>query len=126
MNRIFNACTIGMDENNNLKDRTVCKSCYKKKRRKNNNKSLNQNQQQKIDNFNNNNNNNRNHIIGVSNCDKFHLMNYSPLQKREPLFIITKSLNQFPIIKAQISDEIQPMEIYELSTVVFDDMLLSN
>ena len=37
-----------------------------------------------------------------------------------------KSLNQYPNIKAQTSDEIQPIESFENSTVVFDDMLLSN
>ena len=52
-------------------------------------------------------------------------MNYILLQKQEPIFIITKSLYQYPNIKAQTSDEIQPLENYENSTVVFDDMLLS-
>ena len=36
----------------------------------------------------------------------------------------TKSLNKYPNIKAQTSDENQPLEIYENSTVVFDDILL--
>ena len=52
-------------------------------------------------------------------------MNYKPLQKQEPIFVTTKSLNQYPNIKAQISDEIEPSEIYENSSVVFHDMLLS-
>ena len=39
--------------------------------------------------------------------------------------IIKKSLNQYPNIEARTSDEIQPLENYENSTVVFDDMLLS-
>ena len=39
--------------------------------------------------------------------------------------LITKSLNQYPNIKAQTSDEIQPLENFENSTVIFDDMLLS-
>ena len=52
-------------------------------------------------------------------------MNYILLQKQEPIFTITKSLYQYPNIKAQTSDEIQPLENYENSTVVFDDMLLS-
>ena len=52
-------------------------------------------------------------------------MNLILHQKQEPIFIITKSLNQYPNIKAQTSDEIQPLEHYENSTVVFDDMLLS-
>ena len=52
-------------------------------------------------------------------------MKYILLQKHEPIFIITKSLNQYPNIKAQTSDEIQQLENYESSTVVFHDMLLS-
>ena len=47
------------------------------------------------------------------------------VQKQEPFFIIAKSANQYPNNKAQTSDEIQPLEIYGNSTVVFDDMLLS-
>ena len=52
-------------------------------------------------------------------------MNHILFQKQEPIFVITKSLNQYPDIKAQTSDEIEPLENYENSTVVFDDMLLS-
>ena len=52
-------------------------------------------------------------------------MNYILLKTQGPVFIITKSLNQYPNIKAQLSVEIQPLENYEDSTVVFDDMLLS-
>ena len=53
-------------------------------------------------------------------------MNNLLLQKQEPNFLIAKSLNYYLKIKeAQTSDEIQPLEIYEKSTVVFDDMLLS-
>ena len=52
-------------------------------------------------------------------------MNHIIFQKQEPIFIITKSINQYPKIKAQTSDEIQPVEYQENSTVVFDDMLLS-
>ena len=47
------------------------------------------------------------------------------LQKQEPIFITTKSLNQYPDIKAQISDELKQFEKYENSIIVFDDMLLS-
>ena len=39
--------------------------------------------------------------------------------------IITKSLNPNPNTNAQTTDEIQPLENYEIGTVVFDDMLLS-
>ena len=52
-------------------------------------------------------------------------MNNILLRKQEPIFIITKSLNQYPNTKAQTSDKIQPIENYDNNTVVFDDMLLS-
>ena len=74
---------------------------------------------------NDNNNENRSLIIGFSNCGKTYLMNHILLKKEEPIFIITKSLNQYPDIKAQTSDEIQPLENYENIVVVFYDMLLS-
>ena len=45
--------------------------------------------------------------------------------KQEPFFKITKSLNQYANINAQISDEIQPLNDCEKSVVVFDDTLLS-
>ena len=69
--------------------------------------------------------NNRTLMIGFSNCGRTYLMNLILHQKQEPIFIITKSLKQYPKIKAQTSDKIQPLEHYENSTVVFDDMLLS-
>ena len=50
-------------------------------------------------------------------------MNYILLGKQDQNFIITKPLNQNPNIKAQTSDEIQPINEYEVNTVVFDDML---
>ena len=50
-------------------------------------------------------------------------MNYILLQKQEPVFIITKSTNQYPNIEAQTSDKVQPKEFHENSTVVCDDML---
>ena len=71
------------------------------------------------------NNNNRTLVIGFSNCGKPYLMNHILFQKQEPIFINTKSLNQYPKIKAQTSDEMQPLEHYENSTVVFDHMLQS-
>ena len=52
-------------------------------------------------------------------------MNYILLKKQELLFIITKSLNQYPNTKAQTSGEFQPIENYGNNIVVFDDMLLS-
>ena len=52
-------------------------------------------------------------------------MNYLLFQKQDPSFKITKSPNQYPNIKAQTSPEFQPLENYENSTVVFDDIMLS-
>ena len=68
---------------------------------------------------------NRTLIIGFSNCGKTFLLNHFLLQKQEPIFINTKSSNQYPNIKAQTSDKIQSLNEYEKSTVVFDDILLS-
>ena len=44
-------------------------------------------------------------------------MKYFVLQKEEPMFVNAKSLNQYPKIKAQTSDELQSTENYENSTV---------
>ena len=52
-------------------------------------------------------------------------MNHILHQKQDSIFIIKKSLSQYLKIKAQTSDEIQPLNEYENSVVVFDDMLLS-
>ena len=71
------------------------------------------------------NNNNRTLIIIFSNCAKAHLKNHIQHKRQGPIFIMTKSLNQYPNIKAQTSDEIEPIENYENSTIVLDDMLLS-
>ena len=73
----------------------------------------------------NNNNNNRTVVTGFSSCGKTYLMNYILLQKLELIFIIKKSLYQYPNIKVQTSDKIQLLNEYENSTVVSDDMLLS-
>ena len=124
MNRIRKASNFILNKKNYLKNRTVCKGCYNKTGRKKN--FLIQNQQPKIENVNNNNsNNNRNVIIGFTNCGKTDLMNLFVLRKQELTFINTQSLDQYLKIKAQTSDEIQPLEIYENSTVVSDHMLLS-
>ena len=40
MNRNCSACNIMIDIDNYKKDRTVCKTCYKKNKRKNNNNTL--------------------------------------------------------------------------------------
>ena len=130
MNRICKTCNKEIDENNSLKDRTVCKTCYNKNRRKTNNNTIIQKQQTRSDNKKkrkvvNSVNNNRTLIIGFSNCGKTFLMNRILHQKQEPIFIITKSLNQYPNIKAQTSDGIEPLNEYENSVVVSDDMLLS-
>ena len=141
-----NTCDIEKDKDNYLKDRNVCKSCYNKNRRKINNNTLIQSEQPKSDNDKKNrkfvncvnktkNNkkkrkffesvNNRTLIIGFLNCGKTYLMNLIVHQRQEPIFLFTKSLNQYPNIEAQTSDENEPLENYENSTVVFDDMLLS-
>ena len=64
-------------------------------------------------------------MIGISEYDKTYLVNFILLQKQEPIFTITKSLYQNANIKAQTSDDIQPLENYENSTLVSDDTLLS-
>ena len=74
-----------------------------KNRRKNNNNNVVQNQKPKIENVNNN-KNNRSPIIGFSSCGKTYLRESFLLQKQETIFLITKSLRQYPIIKAQLSD----------------------
>ena len=112
-----------MDINNYKKDGTVCKSCYNrtKNKRKKKSKTLlsvkttNSHQQTEIENVSDR---NRPRIVGVSNCGKTYLMNHTLLRKQEPIFVITKSMSQYPDIKAQISDEIQPVNEYENSTVV--------
>ena len=132
----YTVCNIKLDKDNYQKDRTVFKDCYHKKKRKSSNRTLIQNthhtsfgndistshQQSKIDNINNN---NRTLIIGFSNCGDTYLMNCILLQKQEPVFINTKSLNQYPSIEAQTSDEIEFLDVLEISTFVFDDMLQS-
>ena len=77
----------------------------------------------KIENVNGNKNRSLN--VGFSNCGNTYPMNHILLRKQDPIFIITKSINQYPNIKAQTSDEIQPLNEYENSTVVLDGMLLS-
>ena len=153
MNRNCSVCIMKKEENNYLKDRAVCKSWYNKNRRKNIDITLIQSQQSKSDNNHDNDknkrkvvysvkntnnnkkkrkvvdsvkiNSNRTLIIENSNCGKTYLMNHILHQNQEPIFIITKSPNQYPKIEAQTSDEIEPLKNYENSAVVFDDMLLS-
>ena len=52
-------------------------------------------------------------------------MNYILLQKQESIFVFTKSINVYPNIEAQTSDETRPLENYENRIVVFNGMLLS-
>ena len=122
---------IKIDEDIYMKDRIKSKNCYNinRKNYKKNSKqkkqfanSVNKTNNNKIkkevvDSVNNN--NNRTLIISSSNCGKTYSMNHVLHQKQEPIFKMSKSLNQYPNITAQTSDEIQPLEHYENSTVVF-------
>ena len=69
--------------------------------------------------------NNRTLILIFSNSAKTYLTIPFLQQKHEQIFVNTKSLNHYPNINAQTTDEIGPLENYENRTVVFDDMLLS-
>ena len=123
-------CNTKIVRNNYWKKRTVCKNCYRKNRRENSFNSIIQNesktchQKPKIKNVNKN-KNIRSLIIGFPTCGKTYLMTYILFWKQEPIFIITESSNQYTSIKAQTSDEIQPLNECENSTVVFDDILLT-
>ena len=77
-------------------------------------------QQPKMDNININ-NSKRSSKIGFSSCGETYLKNHVLFYKQEPIYITTKTLNQYRNVNAQTSDEIQLVEIYENSTVVFDD-----
>ena len=138
MNRVCNTCNIETDENNYLKDRTVCKSCYNKNRRKNNNNTSHQqpniensNNKKKLKIINNKDNNpnvltyenHRHVVIGPSNVGKTYYM-LKVLEKignKRPIHIITRSPNQYPNYKS--STEIKPINKYKGSIVIFDDML---
>ena len=120
-------CNIRIGKDNYKKDGNMCKNCYNIIRKKYNKNTFseNNNNEKKMKDVNSVNINNRTLIIGFSNCGKTYFMNRILFQKQEPIFIITRSLNQYPDVKTQASDEIQPLENFENSTVVFDDMLLS-
>ena len=101
MNRICKTCNIETDKNIYLKDRTVCKTCYNKNRRKTNINTLIQSEQPKSDNDKKKRKlveslDNRTLIVRFSICDKTYLMNHILHQKQEPVFINTRSLNQYP------------------------------
>ena len=128
MNRVCNTCDIEIDENNYMKDRIVCKSCYNKSRRKNNK----QNHQPKVEHVKNNNDINisaptyENHacvVIGARNVGKTYYM-LKMLEKignKRLIHIITRSPNQYPNYKT--STEIKPINKDKGSVVIFDDML---
>ena len=59
-----------------------------------------------------NKNNIRTLITGFSSCGKTYLMKHILHQKQEQIFIIRKSLNQYPKFEAETSDENQPLENY--------------
>ena len=138
MNRVCNTCNIEIDENNYLKDRTVCKSCYNKNRRKNNNNTSHQqpniengNDKKKLKIINNKDNNpkvstyenHRHVIIGPSNVGKTYYMLkiLEKIDNKRPINIITRSPNQYPNYKT--STDIKPINKYKGSVVIFDDML---
>ena len=128
MNRICNICNNEINENDYLKDRTVCKCCYNKNRRKNNNK------QPKIEQVNNNKNNDINVsvpayekyacvVIGLRDVGKTYnmLKILEKIGNKRPIYIITRSLNQYPNYKT--SKETKPINKDNGSVVIFDDML---
>ena len=124
-NKFCSVCKIKIDENNYKKDRTVCKNFYNKNKRKNqNNTSI---YETKIANVNNPNvlklENHRHVVIGPSNVGKTYYM-LKVLEKKgnkRPVHIITRSPNQYPSYKT--STEIKPINKYNGSIVIFDDML---
>ena len=118
-----------IDENNYLKHKTVCKSCYNKNRRKNTSigkKIRTTTQQPKIDKINNNVStyeNRANVIIGPRNVGKTYYM-LKVLEKignQRPIHIKTRTPNQYPNYKT--STDIKPINKYKGSIVIFDDML---
>ena len=133
------AFNIKIDSNNNLKDRTVWKSCCNKNRRKNNKNALIQieiitsNHKPKIENVNSNKNVNSSSVstyedhtyvvIGPRNFGKVYYM-LKILEKtgnKRPIHIITRSPNQN--LNYKTSTKIKPIDKYKGSVVIFDDML---
>ena len=110
-----------IDENNYLKHKTVCKSCYNKNRRKNT--SI----EKKIDKIKNNNvSTYENHacvVIGPRNVGKSYYMLkiLEKIANQRPVHLITRSPNQYPNYKT--STHIKPKNKYKGSIVIFDDML---
>ena len=102
--------TKKLDENKNLKDRIVCKSCFNKIKRINNiNNTLIQNQQTKIDNNKTIDNNHtvsacENHcqeFIGSSNNGKtFYMLKIlQKINNKQPIQLLTRPPNQYPSLK---------------------------
>ena len=129
-NKNCSACNIKIDIINYKKDRTVCRDCYNKRKRKNNliqNEITTSHQQPKIE----NNNNNRTLLVGPSFSGKTYLMLkiLSRMLDRD-IYLITKSppeqYSNSKIKFKEISDEIKPLNEYENSIIVFDDILGSS
>ena len=129
-------CDIEIDEFNCKKDRNICKICYNINRKKYNNKekkrknddSVNNLEKPKIGNGNNKINDltNENHacvIIGPRNVGKTYyvLKVLEKIGNKRPIHIITRSPNQYPNYKT--STDIKPINKYNGSVVIFDDML---
>ena len=133
MNRFCNTCNIKIDENNFLKERTVCKSCYNKNRRKNNKNNIIRSQQPNVENFGNFDKNpivlayasHRKVIIGPSNVGKTYYMlkKLEKIANKRPTHIRTRSANQHP--KYRTSNEIKQIDKFKGSVVIFDDMLVA-
>ena len=135
MSRNCSICNIIIDENNYLKDRTICKKCHNENRRKNNNslppniENVNNKKKLKINSSNNNDDivstyeKHPHVIIGPSNVGKtFYMLKIlEKIDKKRPIHIITRSPNQYPNYKT--SNEIKPINKYKGSVVIFDDML---
>ena len=124
-------CNIEIDEDNYKKDRNLSKICYniKRKRYNNNEKnrkndgSMNNIEKPKIDNVNNEINVSTYEYIGPKNVGKTYyiLKILEKIIDKRPIHIITRSPNQYPISKTRT--EIKPINKYNGSVVIFDDML---
>ena len=133
-NKNCSACKIKLDTINYKKDRTVCRDCYNKRKRKININTLPPNkiienvntpQQLKFE------NNNRTLVVGPSFSGKTYLILkiLSRISDRD-IYIITKSppeqYTNSKIKIKEINDEIKPLNEYENSIIVFDDILGSS
>ena len=139
MNRIYNICKIELNENNYLKERTVCKSWYNQNRKKDNNNAVIQNEnfssihKPKRETVNNNKivynpsvstfENHAYDFVGLRNVGKTYCMLkiLEETGNQRPIHIITRSPNQYPNYKT--NNEIKPINKYKGSVVIFDDLL---